>query len=333
MKILVIGCGSIGRRHIANLKRIGVGNLTICDADTLRLERVGEEFTVRSRYTDYKKAISESDRVDAAVICTPTSMHLSMALFVAEHKINMMVEKPISTDLEDVDRLLSLVEKNDLILMMAMCYRFHPGLIKLKKLLDEGAIGKIYSVNMYAGYYLPYWHPQADYRVEYSANKSLGGGVILDSIHSLDTIRWLLGEAKEVICFSDKVSNLEIDTEDLASSIFILENGIVVEVHVDYLQRVNKSRTEVIGEKGNIEWDYTRNLIRIFSVEHSKWEEIPYEFDTNDMYVEEMKYFLDCLKHHQKPLMDGSEGKKTLKLAVATRESSRLRRFVGIGQQ
>lgn len=324
MRIMVIGCGSIGRRHLLNLKQLGYEDLIACDINSERLEKVSKEIDITKKYTEYKDAVAK-EKIDAVVVCTPTSLHLPMAQFSAENHINIMVEKPISADLEGVDKLVSTLEKNNVIMMVAMCYRFHPGLRKLKELLDSGTIGRVYTANIIGGQYLPSYHPKSDYRKEYSANKSLGGGIILDGIHSIDNMRWIFGEASEVACYFDRVSALEIDTEDLATFIFILKNKIVVNIHVDYLQRLYSNRIEVIGEKGNAYWDYTKNKILIYKDE---WEEIPYSFETNDMYVEEMKHFIGCLKQNKRPLVDAIEGKKTLKLAVAGKESAKLRKFV-----
>jgi predicted dehydrogenase len=82
--------------------------------------------------------------------------------------------------------------------------RFHPGIARLKELLNKDVIGKAVSARLQVGHYLPDWHPEEDYRQSYSAIKSMGGGVILDSIHELDYIRWLIGEINEVFAFVKK---------------------------------------------------------------------------------------------------------------------------------
>src|SRR5262249_38907032 len=150
---------------------------------------------------------------------------------------HVFCEKPLAPDLTGVDALVARVERAGRFLMMGMCYRFHPGLRRVREHLAAGTVGRLLGAHLWAGQYLPDWHPWADYRQEYSARRALGGGVLLDSIHSFDTLRWVLGEPAEVTGMLAKVSDLEIDTEDLAAAIVRLANGAVVEVHVDYLQR------------------------------------------------------------------------------------------------
>ncbi len=327
MNALVIGCGSIGRRHAANLKFLGIKETALCDLDPSRLKAMSEELEVGPVFTDYKVAINESG-ADAVFICTPNSLHIPIALEALQSGKNIFMEKPISHDAQGVMQLIDLVAEKDAIAMMGMCYRFHPGLLKVKELVSSGTIGKIYTALMWGGHYLPYWHPWADYRKEYSAQKRLGGGVILDSIHSLDTMRWVLGEAQEVACLYDKASDLEIDTEDIASMIFRLESGATAEVHLDYINKRNTSLFILVGEKGNIEWDYSRNTVRVYRADNKEWEEFSYEFETNDMYIAETNYFLSCLKDSVKPDIDLVEGWRTLQLALAAKRSSEERRII-----
>jgi predicted dehydrogenase len=329
MKVLIIGCGSIGSRHISNLRKLGVKEIIASDINKNRLDDVSKKFRISKKYTDFKEAVLKNHNIDAAIICTLSSMHLAMAQFLAKHGINMLVEKPLATDLKNVGSLLRTVKKKGLVLMVAMCYRFNPGLIKLKKLVDKKIVGKIYSAHITAGYYLPYWHPNSDYRREYSARKSLGGGVVLDGAHSLDIMRWIFGEAEEVACFYNKLSDLEIDTEDTADFIFILKNGAMISINLDYLKKLYTNKIEVTGEKGNIYWDFTSNEIAIYN-KNGKWKKIKYLFKINDMYVTELKHFLECVKQNKKPLVDGNEGRKTLGLVMAAKKSAKLKKFVKI---
>jgi predicted dehydrogenase len=326
--ILIIGCGSIGRRHLANLKRIGLRDLIICDTNQARLNKAAKEFNIQKKFTDYKKAVRQNDDIKAAIICSPTNLHVSQALFLAKKGINLLIEKPLSHNRNNVDFLLDIVEKKKLICMMAMCYRFDAGFLKLKDLIDKGAIGKLFAANLFGGSYLPYWHPQMDYRIEYSAKKSMGGGVILTSIHSLDIIRWLFGEVKEVGCFCDKISNLEIDTEDTAAFIFRLKNNMLVNLYLDFLQRVKQHKITMVGELGNIEADFIENKIKIFNIKTKKWHKVNYKAKKNDIYIKEMQYFIDCLSKNKKPTINLSEGIKTLELALAAKESSKAKKIL-----
>src|SRR3989338_3505858 len=197
-KIIVVGCGSIGSRHLKNLCSLGVKKLIAVDLDKERLKSLEKIIKDLKTYTNLDSALEKETYINAGFVCTPTSLHIPVATKLAKAKINLFIEKPLSHNLKGVDNLQKIVKRNKLITMMGMNYRFHPGLKLIKQIIDEGKIGKIYSIVAFGGHYLPDWHPKSDYRKEYAAQKKLGGGVLLTSIHGLDYLRWLAGEPKWV---------------------------------------------------------------------------------------------------------------------------------------
>jgi len=325
LRFAVVGCGSIGGRHARNLRALGAPNVALCDLDRARAARLGSEIDTPLA-TDDLGALLESYRPHGVLVCTPPSSHLEVAARAAAAGAHVLCEKPLSPDLAGVDELLDLVARQGRFLMMAMCYRFHTGLRRLQLRLAGGTVGRILSAQMWAGHYLPDWHPWADYRLEYSAQRALGGGVLLDSIHSFDTLRWVLGEPFEVTGMLARVSDLEIDTEDVATALVRLETGPIVEVHVDYLQRHAASRIEVIGAEGNLVWEPTG--VRWRRAGDAAWTIEPVAPQPNDMYVAELCEFVDCVQTGRRPALDGGEGRATLALAVAVRESADTGRVV-----
>lgn len=332
--MIVVGCGSIGGRHLANLARLGVEELVVCDPDEKRRRAAAKTAGVCAVHADLEDALRSG--ADCAFICSPSSLHLEQAEAAAQAGMNIFVEKPLSHTLEGTDNLVRIVRSRGLILMVGMCYRFHPGLRELKSLLDQDAIGSVLTADMWAGSYLPNWHPKSDYRKEYSAQARLGGGVILDSIHSFDTLRWLFGEVTEVACRASKLSDLEIDTEDVAAVIAVVEGGAIVQVHVDYLQQPGSSRIEVVGSKGKAIWEAGARAVRVWSADRkgedgagaAAWQERPYEFEVSEMYVAEVEEFLACVSERRRPVTNEVDGLATLRVAIAAKEASRLGRFV-----
>ena len=133
------------------------------------------------------------------VITTPTASHLSLALEAAEHGCHLFIEKPLAHAWQGVDRLVDLVEHGRLVTLVGCNLRFHPGLRAVKNLLAEKAVGRVIAVRAEVGQYLPDWHPEEDYRKNYSARRALGGGIVLDAIHEIDYVRWLLGEVRSAV--------------------------------------------------------------------------------------------------------------------------------------
>ena len=319
MKFLVVGCGSIGERHICNLLSLSAGEILAHDIDSGRLASIGERYGVRT-YGNFDEALEQ--HVDAFIICVPPSLHIPYALRGVEHNANLFIEKPLSHSLEGVDVLLEQANNKNLVISVGYNLRFHPGLRLVKQLLDDGKIGKIVSAIVEVGQYLPDWHPWQDYRQLYTAKKEMGGGIILDGSHELDYIRWLLGEVKEVSCFTGKVSGLEVETEDTAEIILRFDNGAIAGVHLDFVQRDYSRSCKLIGEEGTIVWDYPAKNVRVFSAISGLWEQLEIKAEPNDMYVEEMKHFISCIEGKEMPIVNGVVARRVLEIALAAKNSS-----------
>jgi predicted dehydrogenase len=321
MKVLVAGCGSIGERHIKNLKTLGIPEILGHDIREERLKELELRYGIKG-YSKIDDALS--DRPDAVLVCTPPSLHMPIAKKAVEENCHIFIEKPISNTTEGVEDLINEAEKKKLILMVGYNWRFYPSFKLIKDLLDKNSIGKLISFRAEFGQYLPDWHPSEDYRKGYTARKSLGGGIILDGIHELDYAQWFMGDVREVFGFSDKTSNLEIDVEDTAEILLRFENGAIGEVHLDMVARSYSRNCEIIGDEGTIRWDFTDKSVRVYSATDKRWDRYPMEsnYDPNNMYLEEMKHFLDCIKFGRKPISDGINGLKTLKIALAAKESA-----------
>lgn len=325
LAIAVIGCGSIGIRHISNLRDLGAGKIIACDTSQERLASIKREFKEIDTTSDYKNILKGRERLDAIVIALPTHLHIPVALACAKQGINLLIEKPLSHSLTHVDILIETAKRKKLIAMMAMCYRFHPIYKKIKRTIEEGRLGVIYSVDITSGHYLPAWHPKADYRKEYSARKDMGGGVILTSgIHSFDAIRWIMGEVAIRSCIAGKISNLEIDVEDTMECLMQGENNALIRLHLDFLRQEKNHRISIAGEKGIIEADIVSQTIQTWLAGRKTGKEEHDPSPLNTMYREEMRYFLDCLLKKKKPLVNVEEGKKSLILTLKAKQKARL---------
>lgn len=321
MRLLVIGCGSIGKRHISNLLSLNAGRIVSFDS------RVDRRREAQSRF-----AIETVDCLEdawglsphAALITAPTAMHVPLALRAAEHGCHLFIEKPLSHRLEGVDQLLQEVRGKKLITLVGCNFRFHPGLLKIKQLLEQGAIGRVVAARVEVGQYLPDWHPWEDYRQGYSAQHDLGGGVILDAIHEIDYARWMLGEVEAVSCFAGKLSELDIDTEDTAAILLRFAAGAIAEVHLDYIQRISSRSCHIIGNKGTIRWDYATGRVRWYTAATREWHVFvnPPGWEPNQMYLDELQHFLRCLEGEQEPTLDVFGAARVLEIALAAKTAS-----------
>ncbi|MBI2846553.1 MAG: Gfo/Idh/MocA family oxidoreductase [Chloroflexi bacterium] len=266
------------------------------------------------------------------LVTNPTSLHIPVAIAAARRGCHIFVEKPLSHNLDGIQELMDLALHKKLSVLVGYNMRFHPSIRLIKELLEKGAIGKIVCARAQVGQYLPDWHPGEDYKKGYSAQESLGGGVILDLSHELDYVRWFLGEVTEVFSFCSRVSTLEIGTEDTAEILLRFESGTIAEVHMDYVQRSYGRSCQIIGEEGTILWDFNEKRVRLYSASNNRWRSFPEEkgYERNQMYLDEMKHFINCIQGEEKPMVDALEGKRVLEIALAAKESARTGRSISL---
>ncbi len=328
LKLLVVGCGSIGQKHIRNLKEMP-------NVDVVGCRLVGKTAEIEEKLDI--KAVSGleaglAEKPDAVVVTTPTSTHIPISMKFAEAGCHLFIEKPLSHNLEDVDKLLAVINDNNLICMIGYNLRFHPNLRNIPKLLEHRIIGNIIYCRVQVGQYLPDWHPDMDYRTEYSAKASLGGGALLDLSHEVDYIRWLLGDPKEIASFLGTASDLEIETEDVADILLRFENGIIGEVHVDYIQRIPTRTCEIIGDEGTIICDLIKDETRAYTIKDGTWKVLEKydDYNKNQVYIDEMNDFLNCIRNGGKTLINEVDGKRVLEIITAAKESNERKKFVSL---
>jgi len=316
--ILIVGLGSIGRRHLRNLLHLGFTEILLCD----KFRRPIEEAPGMPVLRDLSDALSEEP--EAVFVTCPTAQHMEVALPAAKAGCNLFIEKPLSNSWEGVGDLLAAVRDRKLLGMVGFDLRFDPGLCVAKRLIEENCIGRVVAIHAQVGQYLPDWRPHEDYRKGMSATVEMGGGVILDLIHELDYVSWLAGPVVQVACFADKVSRLEIETEDTAAIVLKFADGAIGSVNLDYVQRSESRTCRIVGEEGTILWDYFGNKVRWYEAASTAWREEAYpDFQRNDRFVAEMRHVLSCLQGDERPKVDLVTGAEVLKLALAAKESAK----------
>src|ERR1700690_2854674 len=233
MKFLIAGLGSIGRRHFRNLITLGEKDIVLLRSHRATLS--DDELTGYPVETNLDEALKKH-KPDAVIIANPTALHLDIAIPCANAGCSILMEKPISNSLDQIDQLESALKIGSGQLLVGFQFRFHPTLQKAAQLLKENAIGKPISFHTHWGEYLPNWHPWEDFKKGYAARSDLGGGVILTLTHSLDYLRMLLGEVDSLWAFTGAL-NLELEVEDAAEIGLKMKSGTLGSLHLDYNQQ------------------------------------------------------------------------------------------------
>lgn len=292
-KILVIGAGSIGERHIRNLLSLGYSNIHVLRSRNLPLRTLPEEKiqiieTIHDHNLNFK----------AAFICTPTALHLSQAIMCAEKGIHLFIEKPLSHRLEDIDILKKLVLKNNIYIKVGYMLRYHPLMIQLKKIISQEQLGKLLSFNTHWGEYLPDWHPWEDYRSSYAAKKELGGGAALTLSHDIDLVYWLIEKPlKEFYAMKNYASKLEVNVESGADFLLSYHHGLTGHIHLNFFEKPASRYMWFIFEEGSIYFDYYEAVLSIRTKEESKEIKIS-DFDRNQLFIDQTKSFFNELESY-----------------------------------
>lgn len=332
MKILIVGLGSIGSRHAANVTRIPGLKAAVFDPAPGRAEYVGTRMDLEY-FSNWQSALDWEP--EAAVVAVPTSQHIPIARELVEIGANILVEKPISNRIDGVDAFLCTAEKRGLKVYVVCNMRFHPAIKALKKAISE--IGKPFFARAHYGYYLPNMRPGADYRDLYCSRRETGGGVILDAIHEVDYLSWIFGPVEAVFCEAAKLSDLNIDVEDYAHLIMRHATGIRSEIHLDYLTRIKRRGLEVVGSEGSVIWLSEGKIpencnVKQYTVEGGLriiLDEAT--LDASRMYLELMENFIAAINGGEDSmLLDGRTACIELTTAFAAHRSAEVGRIISV---
>lgn len=301
MKVLIIGLGSIAKKHISVLKNLE-SDVNIL---ALRSNNSGKvEAGIRSIYS----WVEVPNDLDFIIISNPTSLHADTILKSIEFEVPLFIEKPVLDSLERSDKIIRESRKRDILTYTACNLRYHPAIQFLKK---EFSTNVPIEYNSYCGSYLPEWRPNADYREIYSAKKELGGGVHLDLIHEVDYCKYLLGKPIESSGYYRKKSDLEINSADIAHYVFEYDKTSAF-ITLNYYRRDSKRQIECIWKDKTWFIDLLNNCIT-----DNKGKIIYSEpFDVKDTYYTQMKSFIKCINDNRMPDNNIEEGIETLKLVL-----------------
>ncbi|SDF57829.1 Predicted dehydrogenase [Methanolobus vulcani] len=324
---LVIGCGSIGKRHISNLIKLKNCQVIAYDISENQRLQVEDKFKI-TVFDNLCDAFEQKPMF--AVICSPTYLHIEHAILAAQNGCHLFIEKPLSNLMTGMNTLFEDVSSQKLITFIGCNMRFHPGPSKVKEIISSGKIGKILYARIETSSYLPGWRPEQDYKKSYSANEQQGGGCVLDSIHELDLACWYLGDVKSVFSVTRNLGFLGIDAEEISEIISDFYSGTIASIHLDYVSQNYVRRNHIIGEYGSIFWDFNCVTVDVYLASTNEWEvhKLPENYDLNEMYIDEMRYFISCITDKTDSFNDIGFALKTLRYALAVKESSELKCMV-----
>jgi len=333
--ILLVGLGSIGRRHLQNLHLLySQQHGQQQELPLLLVFRQSGAQRPKKEEVDHVPVINVQSLDEAfsyhpsiAFICTPTQFHVDQAISAAQHQCHLFIEKPLSNTFEGVEELYHLVKKHKLTTMIGCVLHFHPVIKKVEELLHQHAIGKVYHFAIEVGQYLPDWVPTKDYRESYRT-KAEAGGVVLELIHEIDYARFLFGDYDCITGLTGKQSSLDIQVEDTAKMICRMKSGVLGTISLDFLQQPFHRSVKIVGSQGIIIADLNKGEITIERpIGVPEIIQLPSVQDRNAMYVEELRHFLDCVKRKQQTSIPIEDGIQSLAAALQVKQGGAMQKM------
>jgi len=324
-RVLIVGLGSIGERHISILKRL----FPTISIAVLRHKKNNAQpgiSGVNCFLSSIESALEFQPQV--AIITNPASYHVSIATPLVKAGIHLLIEKPVSNNNEGLDDLIKISKEKNVILMIGYNLRFLPSLQAFRRYLTDKKVGKALSVRVEAGQYLPNWRINKNYRETVSAQRSLGGGVLLELSHEIDYLLWLFGPVDWVKSYVSTQSDLDIDVEDTANIILgftkdVADYQLTASLNLDFIRHDTTRNCLVIGDKGSLKWDGVIGTVDVFEKGENCWKTIFSDRpEPNQTYEKELKHFFDCVEKNKSPLITIEDGQESVKVIEAIRLSS-----------
>ncbi|WOK35104.1 Gfo/Idh/MocA family oxidoreductase [Sphingomonas sp. C3-2] len=319
-RFVVASLGSIGQRHLRNLRQLRPNALIAA------LRRPGggtETFEgCDALFTSIEQALPFQPV--AAILAGPATTHIELAQAFVERGISVLIEKPLSADLHGLARLSETAQAQGTPIMIGYNLRFNASLASMRADLQAGAIGDVLSVRAEVGQYLPDWRPGSDYRQNVSAQRSLGGGALLELSHEIDYIYWLFGMPERVTCRGGRLSDLDIDVEDCVE--LCLEYSSpprLVSIHLDFLQRPAIRTCKLVGSRGTMLWNALEDSYAVNVAEAAPDRRIVHKpmHDRNQMYLDELSAFLAAAENRHPTPIPLAEGIDVMRIITAARRS------------
>lgn len=296
MRFLVIGLGSMGKRRIRNLFALGEKEIIGFDLSEERRKEAEEKHGIKTIADLVSLPVTEYDTL---VISTPPDLHpIYLRKALAENK-HVFVETGVTDDV--VDEILA--KQGDGMIRAPSCtFRHFAPVKRIKQLLDEGRIGKLLAYIYHLGQYLPDWHPWEDYRKVFFSKKETGACRELFSFE-LCWLTWVMGSPVEQVTGQiDHVSDLEMPADDVLMANVKHANNIRGNIAIEVVSRQPLRLLRIMGSEGVITWDWLANRIEVYDAKTKTSEVLTEGLGTNEgslaveeMYIEEMKSFLDAI--------------------------------------
>ena len=325
--VVVVGTGSIGRRHLTNLVAMGAAP-QVCSEHRPRpaLEVAGQALPVLAGF----EAALAGD-ADVVLLANPSSLHAGYARRALEAGKHVLIEKPVALDADDLAPLLAAAaERPDQVVGVVQQLRFHPLVEHLRRAVRGHGVGQVVAVEAHQGEHVADYHPDEDFRTGYAARAELGGGVLRTQNHLLDLCVDLLGLPDAVSAVVRSPGALDLDVEDAATFVGTV-GDVDLSGRVDFLARPRRFRIDVVGDEGRASGDYYRSTFEIVGRDEEQLVGESAAFDRDAMFRAVIDDFFEAVRTGRAPRCGLDDAARTVRLIDAIRSAGATGRRVVLG--
>ncbi len=318
-RILIVGVGSIGERHLRCFQATGRAEVAFCESNDELRHRIAERYKVAQALADFKAALESGH--DAVVICTPAPLHIPMALRAAEAGLHMLIEKPLSTGLEGVQTLQQRSAERGLVAAVAYVYRAHPALTAMRQAILEGRFGRPVQVVATCGQHFPTFRPA--YRDIYYKDRATGGGAIQDALtHILNAAEWLVGPVDRLVCDADHKILEGVEVEDTVH-LLARHADVMASYSLNQHQAPNELTITVLCTGGTLRFESHNQQWRWMAHPQDPWHDEPMTgpLERDTLFIRQAHAFLDAVEGAARPLCSLEQGAQTLRCNLAALKS------------
>ena len=323
-RIVIFGFGSIGRKYVRLIKKY-FSDIEIFIISSGKINIYEESNLINGYYLDHSKI--KQINPDGVIIASPATQHLNDAFYCIDLKVPILIEKPISNNLKDVSNFKKkiLEKKSKILIGYVLRYSINSNLFKQN--ISNHNLGNLLFARVNCSSYLPSWRPYQDYRRTVSASSKYGGGVLLELSHEIDYANWFFGPFLEVQAVLKNSGTLDIDVEDTADLILTNSKGMNVTIHLDFCSRFPIRECKLHGSKGTMNLDF---LDKSLEIVNPKLETLfsNKEDDSENMFVNQLTYFLKGVFHEDFIINNVDDGIETLKIIESARLSNQLNKVI-----
>jgi predicted dehydrogenase len=331
LSVLVVGGGSVGKRHLGNLHGLGIAKIAAVDPREDRRREITDQFP-GCRVFELEEHAYREGRYDIVVVANPPVFHVRSGIAAIKAGAHLLMEKSISDSVDGTAEMLTLADASRRQVGVCYMYRFFDTIQYIKRLLEEGSLGKVYSMQTVFSEYLPGWHPWEKPSEWYAGQAALGGSELLDENHTIDYARWFFGDIEAVSGFVGRLGDVTVDADDFAELTCFHSSGVVTQIHQDALGRKPRKDMWITGEHGTLFWDSYMggNRVEWFQADRGRTEVFHGRTSRNDAFFEHLRDFLYSVATGAPPAITGWDALRTLEICVAARQSSAERRTVSV---